>query len=88
VLARGGSDPAGLPGAMAQLSSSFVKEYRLTSREVDVGTLIVKGLSGNEIAETLFISRKTAEAHTYNIYRKCRVKRRAAFIALLNEYSV
>ena len=88
VLGGTGRDTTGLHGIADLLSGSFVKEYRLTGREVDVGTLIAKGLSGNEIAEALFISRKTAEAHTYNIYRKCGVKRRTAFIALLNEYGI
>jgi DNA-binding NarL/FixJ family response regulator len=49
----------------------------LTSREVEVLRLLVRGLSNKEIAEQLVISRKTAGSHVEHIYRKIGVSNRA-----------
>ena len=49
----------------------------LTSREVEVLRLMVRGLSNREIAEQLVISRKTAGSHVEHIYRKIGVSNRA-----------
>jgi DNA-binding NarL/FixJ family response regulator len=42
----------------------------LTPREVEVLTLVGEGLSDGEIAERLFISKKTASVHVTNIKGK------------------
>ena len=49
----------------------------LTSREVEVLRLLVRGLSNKEIAEQLVISRKTAGSHVEHIYTKIGVSNRA-----------
>jgi HD-GYP domain-containing protein (c-di-GMP phosphodiesterase class II)/DNA-binding CsgD family transcriptional regulator len=49
----------------------------LTSREVEVLKLLVRGLSNKEIAEQLVISRKTAGSHVEHIYTKIGVSNRA-----------
>ena len=49
----------------------------LTSREVEVLRLLVRGLSNKEIAEQLVISRKTAGNHVEHIYAKIGVSNRA-----------
>jgi HD-GYP domain-containing protein (c-di-GMP phosphodiesterase class II)/DNA-binding CsgD family transcriptional regulator len=49
----------------------------LTSREVEVLRLLVRGLSNKEIAQQLVISRKTAGSHVEHIYRKIGVSNRA-----------
>ena len=43
---------------------------RLTAREVEVLSLVGSGQSDAEIAETLFISRKTASVHVSNVKGK------------------
>ena len=48
----------------------------LTSRETEVAHLIGKGLSNQEIAAELFISRKAVEYHLGNIYAKLGLQRR------------
>jgi DNA-binding NarL/FixJ family response regulator len=48
-----------------------------TSRELQVMRLIARGMSIAEIAETLFISRRTAEAHVGRILTKMGVRSRA-----------
>jgi HD-GYP domain-containing protein (c-di-GMP phosphodiesterase class II)/DNA-binding CsgD family transcriptional regulator len=49
----------------------------LTSREIEVLRLLVRGLSNKEIAERLVISRKTAGSHIEHIYSKIHASNRA-----------
>ena len=42
----------------------------LTTREIEVLRLTAEGKSQTEIAEQLFLSRKTVDTHRTNIYRK------------------
>ena len=49
----------------------------LTEREAEVLTLIAQGCSNADVAERLFISRRTAEHHAQHIYTKIGVSTRA-----------
>ena len=49
----------------------------LTAREVEVLRLLARGHSNREIAERLFISRKTASNHVEHIYTKIDAANRA-----------
>ena len=63
----------------------------LTTREKEVFTLLVNGLSTKEIAKSLKISEKTVRNHISNVMQKLGVKGRAnAVIELLklNEISL
>lgn len=49
----------------------------LTVREIEVLTLLVKGLSNREMADQLVLSPRTVERHLENVYRKTGARNRA-----------
>ena len=55
--------------------------HDLTSREMDVLRLMIKGLSNNEIAEALFIEESTVKTHVSNIISKLGVRNRVEVVA-------
>ena len=48
----------------------------LTSREREITALVASGLSNRQIADRLFISRRTVDAHVNHIYAKLRISSR------------
>jgi DNA-binding NarL/FixJ family response regulator len=56
----------------------------LTSREMDMLNLVMKGATNREIAEMSNISERTVKTHLYRVYRKLKVKSRTKAIALLS----
>jgi len=57
----------------------------ITPREREVLYLIDRGLSNQEIAESLIIATTTVKKHTSNIYGKLGVKRRTQAVALARD---
>jgi DNA-binding NarL/FixJ family response regulator len=51
--------------------------YCLTPRELDVLRLLAQGQSDKEIADALFIGRRTAESHVANVLAKLGTRNRA-----------
>ena len=49
---------------------------KLTKREVEVLTLVVEGKSSKEVADMLFVSKRTVDFHLANIYQKLDVTNR------------
>jgi DNA-binding NarL/FixJ family response regulator len=57
----------------------------LTSRERQVADLVAVGLSNQEVAARLFVSRRTVEAHLSRIFPKLDVRSRTALARRLNQ---
>ncbi len=53
-------------------------DFGLTARELEVLRLLVAGLTDRQIAEELFISRRTAQGHVASIFNKLGVNSRTA----------
>ena len=70
----------GEPGALEQLG--------LTAREAEVLRLVADGRSNSQIAEALFISRKTASVHVSNILAKLGVSTRVEAAALAHRRGI
>jgi len=51
---------------------------QLTPRQIEVLRLVARGMTNNEIAETLFLSRRTVHAHLRSIFHKLGVGHRSA----------
>ena len=49
---------------------------KLTRREIEVLTLVIEGSSSTEVADKLFVSKRTVDFHLANVYRKLSVKSR------------
>ena len=62
--------------------------YDLTSRELDVLTLIAGGLSNQEIAARLFTSPKTVATHVEHLLHKLRTPTRAGAAAIAAEQGI
>lgn len=79
-------EPIRLNHDIVKLAIQQVKtSYLLSTREVDVFSLIVDGLTNKEISEKLYISEHTVKNHITNIFSKINVSDRVQAIALVYE---
>lgn len=68
-------------GSMVQTRKKVIdQEVQLSKREKEILQHIVKGLTSQEIADQLFISKLTVETHRKNIHRKLGVKGTAGLV--------
>jgi DNA-binding NarL/FixJ family response regulator len=68
----------GLNGTHASLEprDKVGDNVKLTRREVEVLTKVIEGKSSKEVAEELYVSKRTVDFHLANIYEKLRVNNR------------
>lgn len=59
-------------------------KYNLTVREMEIIDLVKQGLTNNQIAQRLYISKHTVKTHLENIFKKLNVKNRTALIYKVN----
>jgi DNA-binding CsgD family transcriptional regulator len=58
------------------LNETELQQRNISKRELEVLTLMAKGLSNQEIAEQLFVSLNTVKTHSAKLFEKLDVKRR------------
>ncbi|TME80054.1 MAG: response regulator transcription factor [Chloroflexi bacterium] len=73
----GAPSPPGVDLAEPDASVAAGLEH-LTARQIEVLRLVARGMTNNEIAETLFLSRRTVHAHLRSIFHKLGVGHRSA----------
>jgi DNA-binding CsgD family transcriptional regulator len=71
------------PAKASEIAPIVVKAYGLTAREVEVTRLVARGLSTDEIAATLFLSRHTIRDHLKAIFEKVEVSSRGELTSKL-----
>ncbi len=59
-----------------EINTEKIEALGLSAREMEILSMMSKGLSNQEIAETLYISLSTVKSHITNIFSKLDVKRR------------
>ena len=62
------------PNAIVETKKSIEDELLITKREKEILTLLLAGKGNKEIADTLDISKRTAEVHRFNLMKKLKVK--------------
>ncbi|MDD3056798.1 MAG: helix-turn-helix transcriptional regulator [Sphaerochaeta sp.] len=67
-----------------KLTVAKAKQLGISDREREIITLLVEGLSNQEIAKKLFISPNTVKTHIKNIYAKLGVNNRLQLFSLIN----
>jgi DNA-binding CsgD family transcriptional regulator len=68
------------PAKASEIAPIVIEAYGMTPREVDVTRLIARGLSTDEIASTLFLSRHTIRDHLKAIFEKVGVHSRKELV--------
>jgi DNA-binding CsgD family transcriptional regulator len=69
------------PAKASEVAPLIVDAYELTPREVDVTRALARGLTTNEIAAELFLSRYTVQDHLKSVYEKVGVSSRGELVA-------
>lgn len=75
------NQPAFFEGA--QVTPHFSRTFNISHREAEVLSLILQGKSNQTMADELFVSTKTIEAHVSSLFRKTAVKNRVQLVNLV-----
>jgi DNA-binding CsgD family transcriptional regulator len=76
-----GRDPLHSPGRDGPAEGLRTQTGQLSERELEIIALVAEGLTNQEIADQLTISKRTVDNHVSNIFTKTGCKNR---VALLN----
>ncbi|WPR71452.1 response regulator transcription factor [Flavobacterium sp. NG2] len=71
-----------------EAKSTMAEELTITKREKEILKLLLSGKGNKEIAETLDISKRTAEVHRFNLMKKLKVKNLMELSNKATEYSL
>jgi DNA-binding CsgD family transcriptional regulator len=58
------------------IGTDETQPVKLTKREIEVLVLVIEGKSSKEVADQLFVSKRTVDFHLANIYSKLSVTNR------------
>jgi len=72
-------------GPEFQLDANAVARLGISKRQQEVLNLMSKGMSNQEIADTLFVSVNTIKTHSSNLFQKLDVSRRAQAVKRAKE---
>ena len=64
---------------------SFLKQFKLTKREIEILQLIKQGCSNQQVADKLYLAIYTVETHRKNIMQKLGLNKPAALIKFIVE---
>ena len=59
-----------------ELTAAMPETAKLTKREIEILSLIVEGHSSKQVAELLYVSKRTVDFHLDNVYDKLQVTNR------------
>lgn len=76
------------PGATIESTKNLEEELLITKREKEILTLLLAGKGNKEIADTLEISKRTAEVHRFNLMKKLKVKNLMELSNKASEFSL
>jgi ATP/maltotriose-dependent transcriptional regulator MalT len=76
------------PGAVGEDVALPAELASLTARELEVAGLVAGGLSNQDIAARLYLSRRTVETHLSAVYRKTALPSRSALAALMTRWGL
>lgn len=72
-------------GAYSSIDDQIINKFRISKQEKEIIRLIIKGLTSQEIADTLFISKTTVTTHRKNIHRKLEISNSSSLIKFAHE---
>lgn len=64
------------PFFLSSTPDEYLNQFTLTTREKEIVSYLIEGLTNKEIGQKLFISEFTVKTHVKNIYEKMKVKNR------------
>jgi two-component system nitrate/nitrite response regulator NarL len=76
------------PKSLTETRQLLSDEMMITKREKEILSLLLTGKGNKEIAETLDISKRTAEVHRFNLMKKLKVKNLIELSNRATEYSL
>ena len=71
-------------GGFSEMLEKMAEKYEISKREAEIVELICKGMSNQEISDSLFISLQTVKDHVYRIFTKTGVKNRVQLTNLVS----
>lgn len=74
--------------AVFETKKAIEEELLITKREKEILTLLLAGKGNKEIADSLDISKRTAEVHRFNLMKKLKVKNLMELSNKATEYSL